>query len=101
MLYQLVKDFKDGEFAAIIHDPPARALCKTTDMYGSAFYKDLARVLKYGGTLFHYVGNPSSTWVAYIVGIAIFCLLPSLSAQYFQLSLSNTVLACFNLPQSS
>lgn len=57
---QLVKDFADGEFAAIIHDPPARALCKTTDMYGAAFYSDLARVLKPGGTLFHYIGNPAS-----------------------------------------
>ncbi|CBN75104.1 predicted methyltransferase [Ectocarpus siliculosus] len=57
---ELVKDFDDGEFAAIIHDPPARALCKTTDMYGAAFYKDLARVLKPGGTLFHYIGNPES-----------------------------------------
>lgn len=57
---QIVKGFRDGEFAAIIHDPPARALCKTTDMYGAAFYKDLARVLKPGGTLFHYIGNPES-----------------------------------------
>lgn len=57
---QLVKGFGDGEFAVIIHDPPARALCKTTDMYGAAFYKDLARVLKPGGTLFHYIGNPES-----------------------------------------
>lgn len=57
---QIVKGFEDGEFAAIIHDPPARALCKTTDMYGAAFYKDLARVLKPGGTLFHYIGNPES-----------------------------------------
>eukprot|EP00752_Nemacystus_decipiens_P014219 g12648.t1 len=57
---ELVKGFGDGEFAAIIHDPPARALCKTTDMYGAAFYKDLARVLKPGGTLFHYIGNPES-----------------------------------------
>ncbi|CAN0200269.1 unnamed protein product, partial [Ectocarpus fasciculatus] len=57
---ELVKDFDDGEFAAIIHDPPARALCKTTDMYGAAFYRDLARVLKPGGTLFHYIGNPES-----------------------------------------
>ncbi|CAM9453966.1 unnamed protein product [Scytosiphon promiscuus] len=57
---ELVKDFGDAEFSAIIHDPPARALCKTTDMYGAAFYKDLARVLKPGGTLFHYIGNPES-----------------------------------------
>lgn len=57
---KLVRGFGDGEFAAIIHDPPARALCKTTDMYGAAFYKNLARVLKPGGTLFHYIGNPES-----------------------------------------
>lgn len=59
--YQLIKGFETGHFAAIIHDPPARALCKSTDLYGSTFYKELARVLKPGGTLFHYIGNPAST----------------------------------------
>ena len=31
-----------------------------TDLYGLQFYKDLHRVLKKGGVLFHYIGNPSS-----------------------------------------
>lgn len=57
---QVIKGFPDGDFSVIIHDPPARALCKTTDVYGSAFYEQMARVLKPGGSLFHYVGNPSS-----------------------------------------
>ena len=44
----------------MIHDPPARALCKEGDLYGARFYGELRRVLKPGGTLFHYVGNPES-----------------------------------------
>ncbi|CAN0280629.1 unnamed protein product, partial [Phaeothamnion confervicola] len=57
---QIVETFEEGAFAAIIHDPPARALCKTTDMYGQRFYHQLHRVLRPGGSLFHYIGNPDS-----------------------------------------
>lgn len=46
-------------FDIVIHDPPARALCRT-DLYGIAFYKELRRILRSGGQLFHYIGNPNS-----------------------------------------
>jgi predicted methyltransferase len=58
---QVIKHMHDNVFDVIIHDPPARALCATSDMYGLNFYKDLYRVLKEGtGHLFHYIGSPNS-----------------------------------------
>jgi predicted methyltransferase len=57
---EIVKLFSEGAFDVVIHDPPARALCKT-DLYGLLFYKDVHRILKKGsGQLFHYIGNPTS-----------------------------------------
>jgi predicted methyltransferase len=43
----------------VVHDPPARALCRT-DLYGIEFYQQLNRVLRRGGQLFHYIGSPES-----------------------------------------
>ncbi|MCF7976228.1 MAG: hypothetical protein K9N55_20590 [Phycisphaerae bacterium] len=43
-------------FDAVIHDPPRFSLAG--DLYGDAFYRELKRVLKRRGTLFHYTGNP-------------------------------------------
>jgi len=57
---EVIKSFPANHFSGIIHDPPARALCKASDMYGQAFYDDLWRVLRPGATLFHYIGNPAS-----------------------------------------
>lgn len=54
----LIASLPDGQYAAILHDPPTVALAG--DLYGSAFYRELFRVLRRGGTLFHYVGNLSS-----------------------------------------
>ena len=56
----VVAGMEDGSFSGIIHDPPALALCKDTDLYGVDFYRDLRRVLRRGGRLFHYIGNPDS-----------------------------------------
>jgi len=54
-----LEKFEKNTFNAIIHDPPARALCRK-DLYGLQFYKELRRVLKPSGTLFHYIGSPDS-----------------------------------------
>lgn len=52
--------FADGELDVVIHDPPAKALCRM-DLYGTNFYSLLHRKLrKSGGQLFHYIGNPDS-----------------------------------------
>ena len=55
---ELVHELDDGEFAVVLHDPPTAQLAG--DLFGLAFYRQLRRVLRPGGRLFHYVGDPSS-----------------------------------------
>jgi predicted methyltransferase len=47
-----------ASFDRVLHDPPVIAL--GGDLYGASFYRELWRVLRPGGRLFHYVGNPDS-----------------------------------------
>lgn len=47
----------DKAFDAVIHDPP-RFCSATGDLYGKAFYTELARVMQTGARLFHYTGSP-------------------------------------------
>ncbi len=54
---RLIREFPDNFFDKVIHDPP-RISAETGDLYGSEFYRELYRVLKPGGVLFHYTGNP-------------------------------------------
>ncbi|MGH2344972.1 MAG: class I SAM-dependent methyltransferase, partial [Chloroflexota bacterium] len=54
----LIEDFPDHDFTQVIHDPPTLSLAG--DLYGGGFYRQLFRVLRSGGTLFHYVGNLES-----------------------------------------
>ncbi len=56
--YEVVQAFEDESFARIIHDPPTFSLAG--DLYSGAFYRQLYRVLKRGGRLFHYIGDPNS-----------------------------------------
>lgn len=56
--YDIVKEFDDQTFTRIIHDPPAFSLAG--HLYATDFYAELYRVLRRGGRLFHYVGNPES-----------------------------------------
>ncbi len=51
-----IKNFKDNSFTHIIHDPPNIRLAG--ELYSTQLYKEFFRVLRYKGTLFHYVGNP-------------------------------------------
>jgi uncharacterized protein len=53
-----IHDLPDDAFDAIIHDPPTLAVAG--DLYGDAFYRQLHRVLRPGGKLFHYTGDPGS-----------------------------------------
>ena len=55
---QEVSHFADARFDAVLHDPPTMQLAG--ELYSQAFYAQLRRVLKPGGRLFHYVGDPSS-----------------------------------------
>jgi predicted methyltransferase len=56
--YDLIKGFEAESFTRIIHDPPALALAG--QLYAGQFYAELCRVLRRGGRLFHYVGDPES-----------------------------------------
>ncbi len=46
-----------GPFDYIVHDPP-RLTSLTGPLYGSALYEELFRLLRPGGSLFHYTGEP-------------------------------------------
>lgn len=54
-VYEVVDTF-DREFNVIIHDPPRFSLAG--HLYSMEFYEKLAAVLKPGGILVHYVGQP-------------------------------------------
>jgi predicted methyltransferase len=56
--YDVVREMQDDTFTRVIHDPPAFKLAG--QLYSSEFYAQLYRVLRRGGRLFHYVGNPES-----------------------------------------
>lgn len=54
-----VQRFEDRAFNLIIHDPPAFSLAG--DLYSGEFYRRLHRVLRRGGRVFHYIGNPEKS----------------------------------------
>lgn len=56
--FDLIGTFPDGAFDAILHDPPAFGLAG--HLYGAPFYREVYRVLRPGGQLFHYIGDPHS-----------------------------------------
>jgi uncharacterized protein len=58
----LLAAFSDKTFNAIIHDPPTFALAG--QLYALETYQHLYRILKPGGRLFHYIGNPDSRYGA-------------------------------------
>jgi predicted methyltransferase len=53
-----IEGFEDETFDRIIHDPPAFNLAG--DLYSGAFYRELFRVLRRGGRMFHYIGDLES-----------------------------------------
>ena len=54
----MIREFDDGAFDRIIHDPPTMSLAG--ELYSEAFYRELYRVLARRGRLFHYIGDPAS-----------------------------------------
>ena len=56
--YDLLPDLPDDSFTRIIHDPPVFSLAG--ELYSGAFYRELYRVLRRGGRLFHYLGSLDS-----------------------------------------
>jgi predicted methyltransferase len=59
-VYTLVDAFPDGFFDCVIHDPPSFA--HAGHLYGGEFYEKMHRVLRRGGRLFHYTGEPGSRY---------------------------------------
>jgi len=55
-----VKSFDDESFDVILHDPPRFSLAG--ELYSEEFYRNLYRILRKGGRLLHYVGNPGSKY---------------------------------------
>jgi len=58
--YTVVDSLPSSHFDYIIHDPPRHG--SSGHLYGLEFYRKLARVLKPGGKLFHYMGEPGSRY---------------------------------------
>jgi hypothetical protein len=56
--FDRIEEFADGSFDRIIHDPPTISLAG--ELYSTDFYRQLYRVLRGNGILFHYIGNLDS-----------------------------------------
>lgn len=54
---QAIAQIADASVDAALHDPPRFGIAG--ELYAQAFYDQLARVLRRGGRLFHYTGNPN------------------------------------------
>jgi predicted methyltransferase len=52
-----IESLADATFDVVLHDPPRFGIAG--ELYSRRFYTQLARVLKPGGTLFHYTGSPN------------------------------------------
>ncbi|MGO3127017.1 MAG: class I SAM-dependent methyltransferase [Luteimonas sp.] len=54
---QAIVDIADASVDAVLHDPPRFGIAG--ELYSQVFYDHLARVLRRGGSLFHYTGAPN------------------------------------------
>ena len=51
-----IRELAADSFDSVIHDPPRISLAG--ELYGEQFYREIYRVLRRRGALFHYTGNP-------------------------------------------
>ncbi|MBV1921632.1 MAG: methyltransferase domain-containing protein [Pseudomonadales bacterium] len=54
--FELIGSMPASSFDSVIHDPPRFSLAG--ELYSEAFYREIFRVLRRDGRLFHYTGNP-------------------------------------------
>jgi len=65
---KVVEELDDEMFTHVIHDPPRIEVAG--ELYSEEFYRELYRVLKPNGKLFHYTGKPGKhSGTKYIKGI--------------------------------
>ncbi len=56
--WDFVEEIDDGTYSLVIHDPPTFKFAG--ELYSGEFYRELYRVLRRKGRLFHYIGDPES-----------------------------------------
>jgi len=56
-IFAAITALPDRSVEAVLHDPPRFSIAG--ELYSTAFYEQLARVLARGGRLFHYTGAPN------------------------------------------
>jgi predicted methyltransferase len=56
--FEEIGTFPPESFTVILHDPPTLSL--SGDLYSGEFYRRAFRVLRRGGRMFHYIGDPDS-----------------------------------------
>ncbi len=59
---------EDSSYTKIIHDPP-RLTSSTGELYSLDFYRELYRILKPGGILYHYTGEPGRHRASIVKGV--------------------------------
>ncbi len=57
---RLVEILPEDSFDRVIHDPPTFSLAG--ELYSSRFYRQIRRIVKEGGTVLHYTGQPGSKY---------------------------------------
>ena len=62
---EVITELCDEFFDRVVHDPPRMRLAG--ELYGLRFYRELYRVLKPGGVMFHYTGQPGIKRGLYII----------------------------------
>lgn len=55
-IFELIATMAANSFDSVIHDPPRFSLAG--ELYSEEFYRQIFRVLRRDGRLFHYTGNP-------------------------------------------
>lgn len=56
--FEIIRDLPEREYSRIIHDPPAMSL--GGELYSREFYRQLRRIIRPNGRVFHYIGDPTS-----------------------------------------
>ncbi len=58
--YREIQAMDSASFDLVMHDPPSFSLAG--ELYSGEFYRQAFRVLRANGRLFHYIGNPASSY---------------------------------------